>query len=264
MQKEELDSLMGILRSGVEKSTLKKDLQKNPRLILPLRLSLGLSQKRFIEKTGRSLSQVSLIRYEKGARKTVPFSKTEKIVDLIDLSEIRIEEIWTNYKKFEKMRNGHLTPEKARDLNKLWRNKFTTEDRESWGRKGAEITNSKQKFTEQEKKIKTILDLSHTEYITHKEINTKVLPINIDFVVCKNSVPKIFIECTERKHDLHILSQAYAYRSRLLKEIYEDSKTIIILGKTPLFAKRIFEKEFDYVIENSELEKLNPVLAQYT
>lgn len=260
MQKEEFDRLLESLSEGAEKSTLKTDLQNNPKLILPLRLSLELSQSQFIEKIGRSLSQVSLIRYERGLRKSIPFSKIEKILNAIDLSEM--EKAWTNYKKFEDMKNGCLTTEKARQLNRLWYDKYTREEREAWGRSGAEITNSKQKFTEQEKKIKSILDSSRTEYMAHVNIITGIMPINIDFVVYRNRIPGIFIECTERKHNLNILSQAYGYRSRLLKEMHRDSKTIIVINNIPLFAKKIFEKEFDFVIENGELQKLNLVLAQ--
>ena len=265
MRKEGFDSLLEELKKNIADNELQEGLQKNPQLILPLRVSLGLSQKQFIKQINNGLSQLSLIRYEQGKRKTMPDSKIKNIINSVNFSEIKTELAWLNHKKFLGMRLGHLTSEEAKELNKIWRMKFTKIDRERWGRKGAEITNSKQRLTDQEKTIKTVLDNFGLCYKIHEQIETAMANFNIDFVIYKENRPVSFMECTKRRHDMAILSQAYAYRSRLLKEAYPSAKTIILCdSNSPLFAKQIFEKEFDFFIENNDLEKLNLVLAQYT
>lgn len=50
-------------------SDIKKHLQGNPRSILVIRLGLGLSQREFIRELGNKISQVALIKHEKGRSK---------------------------------------------------------------------------------------------------------------------------------------------------------------------------------------------------
>lgn len=87
--------------------------------------------------------------------------------------------------------------------------------------------------------------------------------MNIDFVVYgPNQNPVLFIEATNRVHDMHIISQAYAYRSTILKKQYPLSKTIIFISeKTPHLAKIILEKEYDYVLTSVDSGTFERILS---
>jgi transcriptional regulator with XRE-family HTH domain len=261
MKKKQMERLISELESVVKQHKLADGLQKNPRMILPLRLSLGMSQLQFLNGLNNPISQPTLIKYEKGNKKGISPKTSKSIADAIPLSEINFSRVWEMYKKFDDMKRGkYMTKERGQKLQKLWLQKTTKEQREKWGRKGALTTNNKQRLTAQENEIKNILNIKvpgNMNYKIHQQIPTDILSINIDFVVYKEGKPIYFIEATTRKHDLDILCQAYAYRKRLLAEKYPYSKSMIIIDELPSFAKRILESEFDFVFTTSQFRDFN-------
>jgi hypothetical protein len=254
------------LNSGIKKGKLDEAIRDNPRLVYPLRLSLGLSQREFLNKVDRCVSHVSLISYEKGKRKRMSASISKEIVKSIPLKEIDFETVWKYHKKFNDMKLGkHMTSKRGQELQSQWMKKTSKEQRQDWGRKGAILTNQNPRLTSQEAEIKNILEKKLPKslaYKMHQQVPTEILDINVDFVVLKQNKPIAFIEATRRKHDLTILAQAYAYRKRLLAEAYPQAKNIIIIDELPSFARRILEKEYDSICKTTEFRKI--VLKQHT
>lgn len=235
-------------------------LQQNPKAVFVIRLALGLSQKQFMQKINNSISQVALIKHEKGRSSRMNSNLIGELVKLLP-DRLNADAVIQNYRKFESMKKGsHMTAQRARELHKIWEKRTSKKKRQEWGRKGALKTNSGQRLTEQEKCVKEILDKLGCAYKTHYQTKTRILNINIDFVVFHDSKPKYFIEVSERKHDLPILCQAYAYRCRLLKEMYPSAKTGIIIRELPFSAKQIVEKEFDFMINSNSIQNLSKFL----
>jgi hypothetical protein len=258
MHKKEIDVLVSELEQANTKGKLNEALQRNPQIVLPLRLSLGLSQVQFIDELKHPISQPTLIRYERGDRKKMSEEKARLISDSVPLTRIAFNRVWNEYKKFDGMMRGkHMTRDRGKELQKLWLKKTTKTQRQRWGRKGAVISNVKPRLTNQERAIKKVLDKKvggDLTYRMHQQISTSILSINVDFVVYEKNTPTCFIEATTRKRDLVILSQAYSYRKRLLAEQYPDAKNIIIIDNPTYFAKRILDKEYDFVFNTTQFE----------
>lgn len=260
MDELELRELTLRFQEAIKQNIVEKFLQKEPKAILVIRLELGLSQFQFLQKVGNSFSQVSLIKHEKGRSKRISRKILDEIVK-VSPSKINIKTIMENYRHFEKMKNGaYMTSERAKKLHKIWKNKTTINQWQEWGRLGAQKTNTGQRLTSQEKGIKQILDKLNLSYKIHHQVKTKLLDMNIDFVIFQNEMPKIFIEVTERKHDLSILCQAYAYRCRLLKEMYPESKFGIVIKQLPFSARKVIEKEFNFILNTNSIENLSEFL----
>ncbi len=256
----ELKKLITGLRKAIKENKTKEFLIKNPKSILVLRIALGLSQATFIQKLKRKISQVALIRHEKGRSKHINKLLVKELIKYIP-DKLDDKSILKTYKKFEQMKKGlHMTSERARKLNKIWVNKTSKTQRKAWGRMGAIKTNTQLKLTFQEKQVKKILDSFHFRYEIHNQIETKLLDMNIDFIILEKNKPKCFIEVTDRRHDLAIVCQAYAYRCRLLKEKYPNVKVGIIINNIPLFIEKILQNEFDFVIDSSSIKNLNRLL----
>jgi len=235
-------------------------LQQNPKCILVIRYALGLSQKQFIRKLNKRISQVALIKHEKDRSKRINSKLIKDLVEILP-RDINVSRVLRNQQKFESMKRGaHMTTERAKVLYKIWRGKIKKEQLQRWGRKGALKTNSRQKLTEQEKQIRNILSSMNLTYKIHYQTKTKIMNMNIDFVVFQKNKPKYFIEATQRKHDLQIICQAYAYRCRLLKERYRKAKIGIVIGDVPLSMKTILKNEFDFVINSDSLQSLSKFL----
>ena len=237
-----------------------KFLQENPKSILVLRLALNLSQKQFLQKTYHAISQVALIRHEKGRSKRMNFKLAKRLAELVPIY-LEQDAIIRNYRKFNSMKTGsHMTSTRAKELQSIWKQKTKKTQWQEWGRKGAIVTNSQDRLTEQEKQVKKILDSMNLVYKTHHQTKTKLVDMNIDFVIFDKNKPKYFIEVTERKHDLSILCQAYAYRCRLLKDTYPNTKVGIIINEIPLSAKKIVENEFDFILNSNSIQNLSKFL----
>lgn len=260
MDETELRELTLRFNNAQREQSIEKFLQRNPKYIFVLRLALGLSQKHFIQRTGKKISQVTLIKHEKGRSSRMNSTLAKEMVKLLP-SNISINTVITNFRKFNSMKKGyHMTTERARELQKIWLRKTKKAERQEWGRQGALKTNTSQRLTEQERKIKEILDKSNLNYKIHQQIKTKNINMNIDFVIWDKSKPKYFIEVTERKHDLPILCQAYAYRCRLLKEAYPKAKVGIIIKEPSFSAKKVIENEFDFMLNSDSIQNLSKFL----
>lgn len=169
--------------------------------------------------------------------------------------------IIANFRKFEDMKRGaHMTSQRAKELQKIWKKKTKREQWQEWGRKGALKTNSQERLTEQERKIKEILDSVGANYKIHNQVKTKTLSMNVDFVITDKGIPKLFIEVTERRHDLPILCQAYAYRCRLIKEAYLKSKVGIVINELPYSSRQVVKNEFDFMFNSDSISNLSKFL----
>lgn len=260
MEQSELKKLARRFQKAIENDEAEKFLAENPKSVLVLRFALGLSQTAFIQRLKNKISQVALIRHEKGRSKRIN-KKLAK--ELIKHMPANLDEnlIVKNYKRFEDMKKGlYMTSERARKLNKVWIRKTSENQRKEWGRMGAIKANMQPRLTFQENRIKKVLDSLGLQYKVHEQIKTNLLDMNIDFAIFEKNKPKYFIEATERKHDLAILCQAYAYRCRLLKESYPNAKVGIIINNIPLFAENLLQNEFDFVIESASIKNLGRLL----
>ena len=260
MDESELKELTLRFQESIKKNSSEKFLQESPNAILALRLALGLSQKQFIKRIENKISQVTLIKHEKGRSSRINSYLIKELVKLVP-NFIDQNIVIQNYRKFESMKKGnHMTSERAKELHNIWKKKTTRIQWQEWGRKGALKANTQQRLTKQEKSVKQILDKSPFNYKIHTQVKTKILNMNIDFVIFDKNKPKYFIEVTERKHDLSILCQAYAYRCRLLKETYPSSKTGIIISEIPFSAKKVIENEFDFMLNSNSIQNLSKFL----
>ena len=260
MDESELAELTLRFQEACKSSLGREFLQQNPKTVFVIRLALGLSQKKFMQKINNGISQVTLIKHEKGRSSRMNSSLIGELVKLLP-ARLNVEIVIRNYRKFESMKNGsHMTAQRARELHEIWEKRTNKKQRQEWGRKGALKTNSGQRLTEQEKHVKEILDRLGCTYKIHYQTKTKILNMNIDFVVFHDGKPKYFIEVTERKHDLPILCQAYAYRCRLLREAYHQAKIGLIIKEVPFSAKQIVEKEFDFMINSNSIQNLSKFL----
>lgn len=248
------------------KLALKNDfseyLKKDPSLVLPLRLNLNMSQREFAKLV--KISQQSLIKYENEKCSKLTKTTVDKITAVISTNlKVKNQKIVNNFTKFEKMFKGSFDSEKARAAQKIWVKKIPKSKRELWGRKGALITNQKQKLTKQEKKVLKILKSAGFKKIkTHSVVDVGLLKFNIDFVI-ETQGKKIFIEVTKRRWDLMVLSQALAYRALQLKKKYPNCKLIIMINdKLPLLAREILDKEFDAIFLDSQFNEFRNWLSQ--
>ncbi|MBI3413475.1 MAG: hypothetical protein HY051_05350 [Candidatus Aenigmarchaeota archaeon] len=240
-----------------KEGTVSRLLQKTPQALLPFRLSLGLSQKKLANKLKGRLSVPMIVKHEKGRTKFIRKGTTEILAGMLP-SKVLLRDIMKNYTRFMEMKNGgFMTPENARKLQRVWLHKTTKKQRQEWGRLGAIKSNSGEKLTEQENEIKKLLDSTNVEYTIHDQIETNLLSLNIDFVLYKQNKPWCFIEVTKRKHDMAILCQAYAYRSRLLKESYPRATIMLVADNLSLMPARILEKEFDFVFDSNSMNKFS-------
>lgn len=258
MNNKELVKLTQELVEAIKERKVNEALQKNPNIILPLRLSLGMSQKQFLRNMKNPFSQVSLINYENGRRKRMIRKNAALIFKQANNIKPHARVVIENYKKFNDMKKGkHMTKERGKELHRIWMEKTTRTQREKWGRLGASITNRNPKLTIQEKIIKKAIESNLSkEFVVemHKEIEADHNRFNIDFVIYSKDKPLCFIESTARRHDLTILSQAYAYRKRVLSEKYPNTKFVMIADILPSFAKQILKNEFDIVSQTNNLE----------
>ena len=247
MDQKDIEKLAKDLKNSVEEGEVIDFFQKNPRGILVARMALGLSQRELIKKMGRKISHPMLIRHETGNSGLMRKSLAESISKILP-RKIKISEIISNHKKFSDMKKGyHMTPERARKLQKLSLLATTRKQRQIWGNMGAKKSNANQRLTEQERKISEVLKNLGFNFKTHQNIETNLIDMNVDFVIYKKNAPICFVEATERKHDMQILCQAYAYRSRVLKENFPNSKICILIKEIPLTAENILRNEFDFV-----------------
>lgn len=268
MNNKELVKLTQELVEAMKKGKVDEALQKNPSIILPLRLTLGMSQKQFLRNMNNPFSQVSLINYENGRRKRMIRKNAASISKQASNIKPHARTVIKNYKKFNDMKKGkYMTKERGKELHRIWMEKTTRTQREKWGRLGASIANKKLKLTVQEKIIKNIIESNLSkefEVEIHKEIEADYNRFNIDFVIYSKDNPLCFIESTARRHDLTILSQAYAYRKRVLSEKYPNAKFVMIVDILPSFAKQILKKEFDIVSQTNNLENFLVLLKNLT
>ena len=242
-------------------SDIKEHLHQNPQSILVIRLNSGLSQKNFIKELGNRISQVSLIKHEKGRSKRLNSKLIDELANHIP-KVIDESSVIENFRKFEDMKKGaHMTPQRAKELHKIWKEKTKRTQWQAWGRKGALKANSQERLTGQERKIKEVLDRVNVAYKIHDQIRTKLLNMNVDFVITdKEGNPMLFIEATERKHDLPILCQAYAYRCRLLRDVYPKAKFAIVINELPYSSKRVIRHEFDFMLTSESINNLSKFL----
>ena len=144
MSEQELEGIVNELNIAITECTLPKSFQTNPRLTLPLRLSLDMSQKSFLEHINNLISQPTLIKYESGKGKKMP-SKIAASLSKYCTKRVELDIVLKNFRKFSGMKTGkHMTSEKARNLQCIWMKKTSKKQREAWGRKGASVTNRKQ------------------------------------------------------------------------------------------------------------------------
>ncbi len=239
-------------------------LRQKPQLVLPIRLALGLSQKEFLSKIENPISQVTLVKYEKGRSKRMQEEIAKSLVKKIPNSlQINRKTIYENFAKFERMKRGSLDSKRARALNRLWLNATSTSQRKKWGRLGAEKVNASARLNSWEKEIALLIEKSvPTGYTlqTHENIGTEIGKINIDFVLYAKAEPKYFIEVTSRRHDLDILAQAYAYRKVLLQKNFPKSFFIVIVSDAiPDFGYNVLRNEYA-VFRFSEQDKIKKFL----
>lgn len=156
MDKLELRELILRFQKEIKEESALNYIRHNPKTLLILRMSLDLSQKQFIEKLNKKISQAALIRHEKGRSFRINNDFMNEIAKLLPIS-IDAEKIMKNYLKFESMKKGsHMTTKRAQELYKMSLKNFNKTKLSEWGRNGALITNTKQRLTRQERKIKTI------------------------------------------------------------------------------------------------------------
>lgn len=153
MDQPMLEELIKELDAAIKSGKLKGALKSKPQLILPLRLALSLSQREFRKYLNYGISQQTLIKYENG-KTTQMNDKILKVLSGIPIAEIKPDKILKNYEAFKHMqKHGQMTSERGKMLQRISLKKTSRKERELWGRKGAIIANSKQRFTEQEKRI---------------------------------------------------------------------------------------------------------------
>ena len=253
-----LRQLIGELKSVRSKQDFMDRLRRNPKLVLPIRLSFNLSQKDFIKKV--KVSQVTLIKYEKGRSKQMSRNNAEIVSNLFPFQDLSLDykRIKDNYNKFNEMKSGKLmTTERARELQLIWQEKTTKQQKSSWGSEGARLTNKKARHTKQERLIIDLLKENKVNYKTHLDIATKNLILNADFVVYRDNKPFLVIEVTERESNLYEYSLSYCYKARLLREEYPEIKTIFI-GSDNLSesSKNLLKNEFDSVLTMSKSSEI--------
>jgi len=125
MDKSELKELTLRFQNELEENKIENFLQKNPRGIFVIRLSLGLSQKDFIQRIENKISQVALIKHEKGRSSRMNSQLLRELLNHIP-KHIDLDKIIENYEKFQSMKSGeHMTSERARELHHIWKKKTT-------------------------------------------------------------------------------------------------------------------------------------------
>lgn len=247
-----------------KKKGLAKALYEIPQGLLFIRLSMNKSQREFIKLLDNVITQVSLIRYERGEWKKIK-KKLHKICNKLLKREIKLPNwkvLWKRYKNFKRMQKGHLTSERGKLLQQLWIRKTTKEQRKLWGLQGALVANKKAKFTRSEAKIRNLLFSSGvTQVKTHENVPiSRDIILNVDFTFNLNSRP-VFIEVCERRNNLFVICEALALRSILLKERFPNSITVCVVHKkVPLMGRKILEKFFNVVVLIDNLQKLENFL----
>ena len=105
-------------------------------------------------------------------------------------------------------------------------------------------------LTIQESKIAEFLLLINAGYKAHVTFETKIGPLNFDFVV----KDKYVIECTKANNKTK--AEALDFRIIKLKESYPGMKAIAVIPKnvTNGFIRRLCD--FDFIIFENEIEKL--------
>ncbi|MDI6722054.1 MAG: hypothetical protein QMD97_00735, partial [Candidatus Aenigmarchaeota archaeon] len=123
MDESELRELTQKFQNALKENNIENFLQKNPKGIIIIRMSLGLSQKDFIQKIKNRISQAALIKHEKGRSSRMNFRLLKELLNHIP-KFIDSNKIIESYKKFESMKKGaHMTTERARELHDIWKNK---------------------------------------------------------------------------------------------------------------------------------------------
>lgn len=165
-----------------------------------------------------------------------------------------------NFKKFKKMQKGHLDSIKARELQKIWIEKTTPEQRKRWGRLGAAKTNRKTKLTKSESLIRKILNELQIKHEVHREIEIdKNLSFNVDFLI--KTQDKIIIEVTGKQSQSTTKAQAIAFRAKTIKEKEANVKFIVVVpDNMTLLGREVLRRSCDKIFTLSELEDLKKFL----
>lgn len=246
------------VKKAIVEDNLLNKLCQNPQLVLPMRLVLNLTQRKFVQLT--NISQNTVIKYERNRAKSMNKKNAETIFNLFSKrkSNVNYQKILRTYNKFKSMQKGkHMTSKRAKELQKIWQQKTTREQKSLWGRKGAEITNKKQRLTIQEKKIIELLERGNLVYKSHYEIPLEKKKINVDFALFKNENLNVIIEVSDRKSNLYEYSLACCYKAYLLRQKYSKIKLLFVSSNqlTPS-SKELLENEFDYVLKMSEASRI--------
>ncbi len=255
-----------------ERESIAEILQKNPRTLLIFRLALNKSQREFLNLLNRKISQVTLVKYEGGKRRSMKKEIAEEIskilVQHVPEDFPSLEEIVETFKNFKSMqKRGRLTQERAKELNKKWQEKTTQKQRRLWGVKGAYKSLSVQRETYSERKIREILDNLGLPYERNKEIKYENVSLFPDFFLSLNKMP-IIIEVTHKTHNLLVYAQSLCFRAIIYKNIFPNSFLIsIVPEKMSYTGLELLKKFYDKIIFSEridELEKFLRHLSQQT
>lgn len=249
------------MNKAIKKQKVERFIAMKPEAVLIIRLSLGLSQREFVKLLNGKLSQVTLVKYEKGNANKIQ-AHIAKNVASIAPKRLKVDAVLRNYKRFSMMHRGYMPRGRARKLQELSLKKTTKMQRKLWGRLGAMKANAKQRPTEQEMQIQNLLEKLKISYTTHELIESSGLKFNIDFVIRKGN-RICFLEVSKRKHDISILAQAYGYRSRVLRETYPRAKFVAIFDEIPLGPSEILNKEFDLISDSNSLKVVEEFLLSF-
>ncbi len=202
---------------------------ENPNYMKVFRMICG----RSLAEMGNILNKThaTIAQYERGAIKNIPIKEAEKISHIIsdELPQNKsLENAIRNMHKFRELSNGGYVQAFKRAEK-------------------AELTN-------QEKKIKEILEKKKIDFEPHKTLDTSIGKLNFDFWLPDN---KIMIECTESvsKHK----AESLGFRALKLKDKIKCKAIAVIPSNvSDGIMRRLCD--YDYVVFSTDLSKLENIV----
>jgi len=204
-------------------------LSKSPEKIKVFRMLLGKGLREMGELVSRSFVTVS--NYELGKIKTIPISESEKMSEIIlkNLPSPVTEETLIRNQKFyhDRSKGGVLQALKRAETMAL---------------------------TRQESIVMAVLEDQRIQFEYHVTLDTKIGPLNFDFLVKKNVV----IDCTTTTNKWK--AESLGFRSIKVKEAHPNFKTIAIIPASVNqgFLRRLVD--FDHVLKDDEITTLTALV----
>lgn len=205
-------------------------LAKTPSNMRIFRLVMGAGLERMAERLDKTAATIS--QYERGRIFSIPVSESERMCRIIEENipaHVSYAAFLLNLRAFEEKSTGGLTK----------------------GLQRAEKASS----TPQEKSTRSVLEKAGLSFEEHKTLDTKIGPLNFDFLVER----KVMIECTHSKNKTK--AESLGFRVLKLKERHPKMKTMVVIprGVTNGYLRRL--ADFDAVIYADELDRLKVLLV---